>query len=111
MNQKETKNYIKEAFNLSPIISMLKEANPNTLIIFDVDEVLIMLNFEKIFPGTTSSPCLDFVDYFLPNLGSANQLCIKLKINFCYFYYKAVNLVLLPKINKQLEILIFQQLL
>lgn len=52
-----------------------------------------------------------FVDDYLLNLESLKQLCIKLRINFNGFYYKAAFVTALPKINKKLEILRFQKLL
>lgn len=95
-------------------------------------------NFTKIFSDARGFPCLDsgiiftagidkgvvleyilhkynhypktiiFVDDYLPNLESLNQLCIKLAINFHGFYYKAASLVPLPKINEKLETLRFK---
>jgi hypothetical protein len=48
-----------------------------------------------------------FIDDVLENIKSLQKLCIKLKIDFCGFHYKAVSLMPLPVIDENLERLRF----
>jgi len=49
-----------------------------------------------------------FIDDYLYNVASIQQLCIKLKISFYGFHYKATSLLPLPIINEQLETIRFK---
>lgn len=49
-----------------------------------------------------------FIDDYMNNITSLERLCIKLKINFYGFHYKAVSLIPLPIIKESLETLRFK---
>lgn len=95
-------------------------------------------NYYKVYPKASGLPCLKsgiifaagidkgsvlehilykynylpkkiiFIDDYLYNVVSIQQLCIKLKISFYGFHYKATSLKPLPVINSQLEIVRFK---
>lgn len=71
-----------------------------------VDKGLIL---EQIFSQYSYYPkTIVFIDDNFQNINSLENLCIKLKINFYGFHYKAASLIPLPVIDETLEKLRFE---
>lgn len=98
MNQDLIKiNYIKEIFSLRPIIYLLKRATQNSLIIFDVDEVLIIPTSEHDFRHPYRSQMLETICKRLTNY----QIQVLKSIIFARRKITLVD----PEINKLFNIL------
>jgi hypothetical protein len=89
---------IKEIFNLSPIISALKNADKNTLIIFDVDEVLIMPTPEHDFRDPYRIKILENISKQLTN----NQIDFFKSIIFAQRKVKLID----PDLNKLFDLIV-----
>lgn len=124
---------IKELNNVDISFANLNKLNDNYI-------ANDLKNYYKVFPKATGLPCLKsgiifaagvdkglvlehilykynyfpkkiiFIDDYLYNVVSIQKLCIKLKISFYGFHYKATSLLPLPIINPQLESIRFKVL-
>lgn len=88
---------IKEIFNLNPITSALSNANKNTLIIFDVDEVLIMPTPKYDFRDPYRIKILESIFKQLTN----NQINLFKSIIFAKREVKLVD----PDLNKLFDLI------